>query len=78
MAACRPRRSASTCRCGSFNGITQSRHSRLAVPMKRSQCALACGARTGVLSTCSDIESRESSTAGEDGVAIVYEVIVAR
>ena len=29
--------------------------------MKRSQCALACGAR--VLSTCSDIESSASSTA---------------
>ena len=28
--------------------ISQSRHSRLTAPMKRSQCAFACGARTGV------------------------------
>jgi hypothetical protein len=34
------------------------------VPMKRSQCAFACGARTGVFNTCSDIDRRASSTAG--------------
>jgi hypothetical protein len=51
-------------RCRSLSGISQSRHSRRAVPMKRSQCAFACGVRTGVFNTCSDIERRASSTAG--------------
>ena len=51
-------------RCRSLSGIIQSRHSRRAVPMKRSQCAFACGARTGVFNTCSDIDRRASSTAG--------------
>ena len=40
----------------SLSGIIQSRHSRLTVPIKRSQYALSCGARTGVLSTCNNIE----------------------
>jgi len=44
-----------------LSGIIQSRHSRRAVPMKRSQWAFACGAPTGVFNTCRDIDRRASS-----------------
>ena len=40
-------------RCRSSSGITQSRPSRRAVPIRRSQWAFACGAVTGVCNTSS-------------------------
>ena len=60
-------------RCRSLSGIIQSRHSRLAVPMKRSQCAFACGARTGVFNTRSDIDQSLVDGGREDAIAIVDE-----
>ena len=41
---------------------SQSRHSRRSVPISRSQNALACGVRTGVLSTCRPIDTAARST----------------
>ena len=49
----------------SFSGITKSRHSRRIVPIRRSQNAFACGARTGVLRTVSPIAAIVRSTPSE-------------
>src|SRR4029453_18343097 len=43
----------------------KSRHSRRIVPISRSQNALACGARVGVLRTVSPIAAMVRSTASE-------------
>ena len=57
-----------------MSGISQSRHSRRIVPIRRSQNALACGVRTGVFRTPQPHRRHGTvDRGGIDRIAIVNE-----